>query len=128
MLNHNYVPSAMLTSTVIPIPKNRRKSLTDSENYRAIALSSILGKVLDWAILISCDNVFTSSDLQFGFKPKHSTSQCTFVVKETIQYYINGGSSVYCMLLEASKSVDRVHYIKLVRLLLGRGLCQWCVG
>ena len=48
----------------------------------------------------------------------HSTSQCTLVVKETVQYYLNGGSIVYCMLLDA-----RVHFIKLFRLLLSRGLC-----
>ena len=34
MLTHNYVPCSMLTSTIIPIPKNRRKSLNDSDNYR----------------------------------------------------------------------------------------------
>ena len=32
MLTHNYVPCSMLTSTVNPIPKNRRKSLNDSDN------------------------------------------------------------------------------------------------
>ena len=123
MLTHNYVPCSMLTSTIIPIPKNRRKSLNDSDNYRAIALSSILGKLLDWVILLSCDKALSSNDSQFGFKPKHSTSQCTFVVKETVQYYLNGGSIVYGMLLDASKAFDRVQFIKLFRLLLSRGLC-----
>ena len=53
MLTHNYVPCSMLTSTIFPIPKNRRKSLNDSDNYRAIALSSILGKLLISAVSIS---------------------------------------------------------------------------
>ena len=48
MLRHGYVPKAMLLSTITPIPKNRRKSLNDSNNYRGIALSSGLGKVLDY--------------------------------------------------------------------------------
>ena len=100
MLTHNYVPCSMLTSTIIPISKNRRKSLNNSDNYRAIVIDS-----------------------QFGFKPKHSTSQCTFVVKETVQYHLNGGSIVYGMLLDANKAFDRVHFIKLFRLLLSRGLC-----
>ena len=112
MLTHNYVPCSMLTSTIIPIPTNRRKSLNDSDNYRAIALSSILGKLLDWVILLSCDKAFSSNDSQFSFKPKHSTSLCTFVVKETVQYYLNDGSIVYGMLLDASKAFDRVHFIK----------------
>ena len=32
ILTHNYVPCSMLTNTIIPIPKNRRKSLNDSDN------------------------------------------------------------------------------------------------
>ena len=123
MLTHNYVPCSMMTSTIIPIQKNRRKSLNDSDNYRAIALSSILGKLLDWVILLSCDKALSSNDSQFDFKPKHSTSRCTFVVKETVQYYLNGGSIVYGMLLDASKAFDRVQFIKPFRLLLSRGLC-----
>ena len=55
MLTHNYVYCSMLESTIIPIPQNRRKSLNCSDNYRAIALSSILGKLLDWVILLYCD-------------------------------------------------------------------------
>ena len=123
MLTHNYVPCSRLTSTIIPIPQNRRKSLNDSDNYRAIALSSILGRLLDWVILLSCDKALSSNDSQFRFKPKHSTSQCTFVVKETVQFYLNGGSIVYGMLLDASKAFERVQFIKLFRLLLSRGLC-----
>ncbi len=66
----------MLLNTVIPIPKNRNKSLCTSENYSGIALSSIFGKVLDKVILNKNHDVFKISDLQFGFKEKHSTSQC----------------------------------------------------
>ena len=112
-----------MTNTIIPILQHRRKSLNDSDNYRVIASSSILGKLLDWVILLSCDKALCSNDSRFGFKSKHSTSQCTFVVKETVQYYLHGGSIVHGMLLEASKAFDRVHFIKLFRLLLSRGLC-----
>ena len=97
MLTHNYVPCSMLTRTIIPIPKNRRKSLNDSDNYRAIALSSILDKLLDWVILLSC--ALSSNDSQFGFKPKHSTSQYTFVVKETVLLLSRGLCPVICSLI-----------------------------
>ena len=123
MLTHKYVPCPMLTSNIIPIPQKRRKSLNDSDNYRAISLSSILGKLLDCVILLSCDKALSSNDSQFGFKPNHFTSQCIFVVKETVQYYLNGGSIVYGMLLDASKAFNRVQFITLFRLLLSRGLC-----
>ena len=51
MLKHSYVPEDMLISTLIPIPKNKKKSINSSENFRAIALGSIIGKVLDLIIM-----------------------------------------------------------------------------
>ena len=44
----------MIMGTMIPISKNRKQSLCNSSNYRAIALSSIFGKIIDWVILIKC--------------------------------------------------------------------------
>ena len=46
-LSHGHAPKAMRLSTIIPIPKNIRKSLNDSDNYRGIALNSVLEKVFD---------------------------------------------------------------------------------
>ena len=123
MMQHGYAPDNFLISTIVSIPKSTRKSMNSSDNYRGISLSSVLGKLYDWILLKTNSHVFKSSDLQFGFKPKHSTTQCTFIVNEVINYYQNGNSSVYVMLLDASKAFDCVHYIKLFRLLLRKGLC-----
>ncbi len=102
MLRHGTAPSSMCLSTIIPIPKNRKKSLNDSTNYRAIALGSLFGKILDNIIL--CNNItnLQSCDLQFGFKAKHSTTQCSFVLEEIIDYYLRHDSPVYVALLDAS--------------------------
>ena len=51
MLTHGVIPDSLLLGTIIPIPKNNRKSLNDSSNYRGITLSSIMGKILDNIIL-----------------------------------------------------------------------------
>ena len=40
MIRHGYSPGSLMNSTVLPIPKNLRKSLNDSNNYRGIALNS----------------------------------------------------------------------------------------
>jgi hypothetical protein len=42
------------------------------------------------------------SDLQFGFKSRHSISMCTMVLKKTISYNVTNNSSVYCSFLDAS--------------------------
>ena len=52
-----------------------------SANYRPIALSSTFSKVLEQLVLCKYSNIFTSSHLQFGFKPGSSTSLCTGMVK-----------------------------------------------
>ena len=58
----------MILGTMIPIPKDKKKSLCSSSNYRAITLSSIFSKILDWIILIKEENSLCSSELEFGFK------------------------------------------------------------
>ena len=44
------------------------------------------------------------------------------VLKETIDYYVNYGSTVYCTMLDATKAFDTVEYCKLFRLLASRDL------
>ena len=123
MLKHGYAPEDMLMYTVVPIPKNKKKSLNDSNNYRGIALSSIIGKVLELLILNSNKDILRSCDLQFGFKSKHSTTQCTFVLNEVIKYFNNKNTDVFVMMLDASKAFDHVHYVSLFKLMLQKGLC-----
>ena len=50
-LRHRFSPSMILV-TMIPTPKDKRKSLCSASNYSAIALSSIFSKILDWIILL----------------------------------------------------------------------------
>ena len=122
MIKFNYIPNDILVSTIIPIPKNKQ-SQCNSENYRGIALGSILGKLLDLIILKQNAHVFATDDLQFGFKPNHSTTQCTFALNEIIQYYENNNSTIYVLMLDCSKAFDRVNYVKLFSILVDRGLC-----
>ena len=68
MLSHGFSSNSMILGTMIPIPKDKKKSLCNSGNYRAIALSSIFSKILDWVILIKEEMTLCSSNLQFGFK------------------------------------------------------------
>ena len=49
---HGFSTDSMILGTMIPIPMDKNKSLCSSNNYRAIALSSILSKILDWIIPI----------------------------------------------------------------------------
>ena len=55
-LRHGFSPDSMILGTMIPMPKDKKKSLCSSSNYRTIALSSIFSKILDWIILIKEEN------------------------------------------------------------------------
>ena len=122
MLRHGFSLSQFCMSKLIPIPKNKKKSLNDSNN-RAIAMSNILGKLLDKVILANHTMALKSSDLQFGFKSESSTAACTFVLDEVVNYYNRHGSDVHVVLLDASKAFDRVDHIKLFNILVGKGVC-----
>ncbi|MEE4247180.1 MAG: reverse transcriptase family protein [Kangiellaceae bacterium] len=123
ILKHGRFPRDFALSTVIPLPKNKKKSLKCSSNYRGIALGSVIAKLFDVTILHSNSQLLRCSDLQYGFRKNHSTTQCTFVLNETIQYYLNGRSNVHVMLLDASKAFDRVEFVKLFEVLRAKGLC-----
>ena len=56
MLCHGMCPDDINKATIIPVPKNKRKSLNDSSNYRAIALGNVFCKLLDLLILIQTDS------------------------------------------------------------------------
>ena len=59
--------------------------------------------------------MLVSSELQFRFEAKSSTSLCSMVMEESIAYYVNNISSVFCTFLDASKAFDRVHHCKLFK-------------
>ena len=109
-LIHGVSPSEILIGTMVPLQKDKRKAHHSSDNYRALTLGSINRKLYDAIIIKQQIGVSDTSDLQFGFKDGLSTTMCTFMVKETISYYVNNGSTVHVLLLDASKAFDRVNY------------------
>ena len=123
MLVHGYCSKNMLSSVIFPIPKNRKHSLNDSNNYRGIALGCLLGKLFDLIILHINKQILTSCYQHFGFKVNHPTTQCSFVLTEIIQYYKNKHTDIYVVFLDASKAFDKIQYIKLCKVLHNKGLC-----
>ena len=58
--------------------------------------------------------------MQFGFKSKHSTTLCTTILKEIINYYVRRNSNIYCCFLDASKAFDKIHFGKLFKTLISK--------
>ena len=77
--------------TMVPLPKSRLNDLSNSHHFRALTISSLLGKLIDNIILdIESEHLFTN-DLQFSFKAGSSTTMCTTMIRETISYFVNKG-------------------------------------
>ena len=118
IVSHGSLPGNFLYSTIIPIPKGRNANVCNSSNYRGNTLSSIFSKLFDNLVLSKFSDKRHTSDLQFGFKTRSSTNSCTFVLKESLAYYVSHDSAVYCTFLDATKAFDRINYCKLFRILV----------
>ena len=76
MIHHGFAPQAFICANIIPIPKSAKGALTCSDKYRSIAISSVIGKILDHIIFDRQSEFLKTSDYQCGFKPKSSTTLC----------------------------------------------------
>jgi hypothetical protein len=61
-------------------------SLSDSKDYRGITLCNAMCKLYDLIVLSNFKSSLTTTDNQFGFKPKLSTVMCTAVLNETVNH------------------------------------------
>ena len=113
MVIHGHWPPELLNSTIVSIPKDNRGSLSNSENYRGIALSNCICKIIDTVLLNKYSPFLATSSLQFAFKKHHSTVLCTAILLETVSYFKERTSNVYSCLLDASKAFDRINHRKL---------------
>ena len=119
---HGHQPEALLLATIISIPKDSKGDMCSDSNYRGIALCCSISKVLDRLFLWKNSSGLLTSNLQFAYKTKHSTSMCTTMVKEVIKYYLEHQSDVYACFIDASKAFDLVQHDKLFGILIERGV------
>ena len=106
--------------TIVSIPRDVKSSLSSADNYRGISLFNSIAKVFDYVIIELFGGSLQTTDMQFAYKAKHSTTLCTMVYLETLHHYVNNGSNVYSCLLDTSNAFDRIHYGKLFTILLSK--------
>ena len=94
-LIHGHVTRYLLLATLVPIIKDKLGSINTSKNYRSIAISSLILKMLDWIIILLFGDTFGLHDLQFAYQPGISGNMCTFAVLETVDYFLRHGSEVF---------------------------------
>ena len=107
------LPDSLVAVVLVPISKNKSESVCNKNNYRPIALASVTSEVLEYILFIRIQQYLYTSSSQFGFKAKHSTDLCVYLLKETILRYRCLNSNMYGCFLDASKAFDRVNHCKL---------------
>ena len=109
-LTHAYMPLDMIKTTIVPVIKNKCGNLADSNNYRPIAIATIVSKLYESTIVYKGEDFLKTCDNQFGFKREHSTEFCIYTLKEFIDYYKQRGITIFVTFLDASKAFDKIDF------------------
>ena len=111
-----------MLSTLIPLLKDKLGDSTSGDNYRLIALSSLILKVFDWVVLLLHRDDLKIDELQFGWQQDTSTNMCTWLAVETIEYYQRNGSDLFACVMDMTKAFDKVRHSKLFWKLVEKGV------
>jgi hypothetical protein len=121
-LVHGNMTIQILSCAFLPLFKGGVKNPDKSDSYRAIAGASQLLKLFEYVILMVWGHLLGSDSMQFGFKAKTSTTQCSWLVTEVASYFLKRGTAVNACLLDCSKAFDKCRFDLLFEKLLQRGV------
>ena len=96
-----------------------------SGNYRPIAVATSATKLIEKVIYSRIERHLRTSSNQFGFKKAHSTDQCIYALKETINYYYSLNTPVFACFLDIKSAYDRVSHNILFLKLVKRGVPRY---
>ena len=111
-----------MKTSIVPIVKDKTGILTDKNNYRPIAITSVMSKIFELLLLDHLHYNVQTCDNQFGFKKKHGTDMCIFSLKHVVDFYRQRSSPVYICFLDASKAFDRINHWSLFAKLIKRNV------
>ena len=103
---HSHVSLALLIATLVPLVKDKLGDTQSSKNYRSVAISSILLKLIDWVIILLEGSSLGLNELQFAYQAGCSTVMCTWAALETVDYFLKNGSEVFSCATDMSKAFD----------------------
>ena len=122
MFIHGYIPQGVMDTILVPIIKDKKGNVTDSDNYRPVALTCVSSKILELILLYKYKDYFTTTCNQFGFKTQLGADICVYTFKQVVDYYRSFSSPVYVAYLDASKAFDRINHYHLMSKLIKRKL------
>ncbi len=88
------------------------------DDFRGLAISSILSKVFEHCIIDRFSNFWYTVDNQFGLKKNLGCSHAVFTVRNYVNHFVKGGNTVNLCDIDLSKAFDKTNpHALLIRLL-----------
>lgn len=119
-----YSPKKLLEVKLCPILKDKNGNVNCSDNYRCIAISSCVSKLMELVMLEYIQSMVILSDNQFGFRQGHSTGIAHALLKKVVSSFRSRGSYTFLCFLDMSKAFDYVNCWKLFSKLLDKGVAR----
>jgi len=99
---HGYIPNSCLNTTIIPICKNKNGNMSDTSNYRPVAVTTVVSKLLEYGAPFVKILYLTDSAQKLISLAKIAISACRDVIwgRDNISAYrdiISGRDSYLCM-------------------------------
>lgn len=105
-------PNSLKRANIIPVYK--KGDTANPINYRPIALTSVLSKVIERLLVGQINDYLAKnkllSPIQFGFRKKFSTKDALLYATEQFRTDISAGKTVSVALLDLSKAFDSLSH------------------
>ena len=107
---YGFLPDSMLSVILVPVIKDKCRKINDSDNYRPIALASVISKVVEKILLNRMSDLLITTSNQFGFKNKLVLTRVYMLSKKLSK------------IIDGSKAFDRLKHSLLIEKLIDRSV------
>ena len=82
------MPGKCVETIIIPVLKCSNGDVQSLNNYRPIAITSVISKLFEHYVLSHVKNCLSTNDNQFGYKSKSGTDMCILLLKQAVLSYV----------------------------------------